>query len=70
MKLTYDEEVDAAYLYIFDDSITVEKTIICDHDAVGGDIHLDFDKESRLVGIEVLNAKQMLPSELFNKENK
>jgi uncharacterized protein YuzE len=33
----------------------------CDPEEVGGQIHLDFDKEGRLIGIEVLDASQKLP---------
>ncbi len=57
MKITYDKEADAAYVYL-DKEIkegqvkkSVEKT---------EDIILDFDKKGRLLGVEILNASKKL----------
>jgi len=67
MKVTYDRRVDAAYIQlaveIEDDG--VEKTYLCDPVEVDGQIHLDFDSEGRLVGIEVLDASKKLPAALL-----
>lgn len=37
----------------------------CDPVDVGGMINLDFDEDSRLVGIEVLDARSKLPSSVL-----
>lgn len=71
MKITYDEEADAAYIYLADESEGmsgwVKTTYMCDEKRVGGMINLDFDKEGKLCGIEVLDAKQKLPSSLLSQ---
>ena len=57
MRITYDLEVDAAYIYLTD-KITEPETIQIDDD-----INLDFDAHRRLVGIEILAASERLPLE-------
>lgn len=57
MKFEYDKEADAAYIYL-DDSIVdaqAEKTM-----ELNEDIILDFDKNGKLLGIEILNASKVL----------
>jgi len=49
MKTTYDPQIDALYVRMAD--VPVEGS-----EEVAPGIVLDFDKEHRLVGIEVLNA--------------
>jgi len=68
MKLTYDPSVDAAYIKIDEehDSSSHGFTHACDPKEVGGLIHLDFDLNGRLIGIEVLEASQKLPKSLFS----
>jgi uncharacterized protein YuzE len=66
MKLEYDKEIDAAYLY-FERPIKdgrVKKT-----KEVAENIILDFDDKERLLGIEILNASKTLSAKafLFNK---
>jgi uncharacterized protein YuzE len=68
MRITYDPSVDAAYLYLahIPDG-GVEQTYVCDAQSLAGSVHLDIDKEGRLVGIEVLGASDVLPSELLRQ---
>jgi uncharacterized protein YuzE len=63
MKIVYDKSIDAAYLYLVDgiEAGGVAKTYCCDPLEVNGQIHLDFDKQGRLIGIEVLDASKLLP---------
>ena len=57
MKITYDSEVDAAYIYLTTEIIeSVTRQ-------VDEDINLDFDGANRLVGIEVLGASERLDLE-------
>lgn len=68
MRVTYDKEVDAAYLYLAKIGPGgAKKTYTCDYRKVGGTISLDFDKNGVLVGIEFLDAKKMLPAALLKK---
>ena len=53
----YDKEVDAAYIYIQYPIKEggAKKTI-----ALNNDIILDFDRDKKLIGVEVLNASRIL----------
>jgi len=54
LKTTYDEKADAAYIYI-DESAKVDKTI-----ELSSDFLVDLDKDKKIIGIELLNAKKKL----------
>ena len=54
MRITYDAEADAAYIYLTD---LIDAPDTRDADT---DIYLDFDSGDRLVGIEVLDASKRL----------
>ena len=54
MRITYDAEADAAYIYLTD---LIDAPDTRDVDT---DIYLDFDSGDRLVGIEVLDASKRL----------
>ena len=70
MRVTYDPQVDAAYIYLREiDSGGVKHTVPLDDlesnvESVGR-LVLDFDEEGRLVGIEALDACEVLPPELL-----
>ena len=65
-KITFDKEADAAYIYFTKtDAGEVKRTYLCDPNENDGMINLDFDKNNRLVGIEVLDASKKLPAELL-----
>ncbi len=57
MKLEYDKEVDAAYIYIKYPikEGEAEKTI-----ELNDDLIVDFDKNDKLIGIEILNASKVI----------
>lgn len=57
MKVEYDKEADAAYIYVKYPikSGEAKKTI-----ELNENIILDFDKEEHLLGIEVLDASKVL----------
>ncbi|MBS3074460.1 DUF2283 domain-containing protein [Candidatus Pacearchaeota archaeon] len=56
MKIEYDSDVDAAYIYL-DESpqARAEKTI-----ELNENIIVDFDKNGKLIGIEILSASKVL----------
>lgn len=57
MKFEYDKTVDAAYVYLKYPikEREAKKTI-----ALNDNIILDFDKNKKLIGIEILNAHKVL----------
>ncbi|GAA3524163.1 hypothetical protein GCM10022234_20880 [Aeromicrobium panaciterrae] len=67
LKITFDPDVNAAYIYLVDEIGFGEaaKTYSCDPLEVGGMINLDFDSNGRLLGIEVLDATGYLDSSLL-----
>lgn len=67
MIITYDKEVDAAYIYLVP-SIEhggIKKTYLCDPLKVNGQINLDFNEEGKLIGLEVLDASRLLSPDLL-----
>lgn len=62
MKFEYDKEVDAGYIYLVNEIKDGEavKTIELDPNII-----LDFNKEGKLLGIEVLNASQILKDDVL-----
>ena len=54
MKITYDPEVDAMYIYL------VEGKHECRTVQLNDDINLDFGAAEMLVGIEILDASRVL----------
>jgi uncharacterized protein YuzE len=67
MRITYDPDVDAAYIYLsetFGDGEATH-TYGCDPAEVGGMINLDFDDHGRMLGIEVMDASHHLPEQLL-----
>ncbi len=71
MKITYDKQADAAYIYLLENdhivSGWVKKTYPCDSTELTAMINLDFDNDDKLGGIEVLDASMILPKGLLDK---
>ncbi|GAA4954199.1 DUF2283 domain-containing protein [Actinoplanes utahensis] len=65
LRITYDEDADAAYIYFQPPGTRVTKTYPCDPVEVAGMINIDFDATGRLIGLEVLDARAKLASELL-----
>ena len=57
MKFEYDREVDAAYIYLEYPLLNgkMKKTI-----EINENIILDFSEDSKLLGVEILNASKVL----------
>ncbi|MGF7229203.1 MAG: DUF2283 domain-containing protein [Candidatus Saccharibacteria bacterium] len=68
MKFTYDKETDAAYI-LFVESAQVSETLDCADVAqkVEGELLFDIDKDGHIVGIEILDAKDVLPDSLLQQ---
>jgi len=70
VRVTYDPQADAGYVYLREiESGGAKHTVpLDDLDSrveAAGNLILDFDGEERLIGIEVLNASEVLPPELL-----
>jgi uncharacterized protein YuzE len=63
VRITYDSSVDAAYINLEaeDAKESFGYSYTCDPLLVDGQIHLNFDKSGRLIGIEVLQASKKMP---------
>jgi uncharacterized protein YuzE len=59
LRLTYDPAADAAYIYL--QPATVIQPSVATTLPVNASINLDFDDEGRLVGVEVLGARNLRP---------
>lgn len=58
MKITYDKDADAAYIYFKEISPgEVSKTI-----SLNENISVDLDKDGKTLGIEILQANKNLPT--------
>lgn len=63
MKLEYDKEADAAYIYFKDISDgEVVSTI-----SLNNSVNVDLDKEGKTLGIEILDASKNLPKDTVEK---
>lgn len=60
MKITYDKEADAVYI-----AISERKEVV----RTEGDwpIHMDFSKNDKLIGIEIMQASQMIDIDQLKK---
>lgn len=57
MKFEYDEEVDAAYVYLVKD---IKENEVVNTIELNENIIIDFDKNGKLIGMEILNASKVL----------
>lgn len=69
MHLNYDADVDAAYLNLVDRDLrpgeAAQQSDIIPAPGGVGSLILDFDVDGRLLGVEVLGARAVLPPELL-----
>lgn len=66
MRMSYDSEANAAYLTIeqhITDGSAIENVVV---ERPGqGDIVLDFDADGRLLGVEVIGARELLSADVL-----
>lgn len=58
MKVKYDKEADAAYIYLKD---KISRGDVKDTISMNENIILDFDSNKKLIGIEILSASKVVP---------
>ena len=66
VKITYDERADAAYIFLTDPGAEIGKTYLCDPKEINGMINLDFGKDGKLVGVEIMDASKKLPKDILD----
>jgi uncharacterized protein YuzE len=66
VRVTLDDEVDAAYIYLVEKYPTPVTTVPVEG-VLPDMINLDFDADGRLIGIEVLDARRVLPAEFLDR---
>lgn len=72
MHGTYDEDADAAYIYLTD-AIGVgesKRQAIAEADGLTAMVVLDFDDQERLLGIEIIGARGILRPETIESLNR
>ncbi len=67
MKVRYNKKIDVAYieLEVQRKDSDVALTYTCDAQQIHSLINLEFDVSGKLLGLEVLDASSVLPSELI-----
>jgi uncharacterized protein YuzE len=65
MRLEYDREADAAYLYLVEEqaAASVSRTVPCIVEDLRAELFLDIDSSGHVTGIEILGARAVLPAE-------
>jgi len=54
MRITYDKNADAVYVYIKDDKVSRS-------DEITNDTIIDYDRDGKVIGIEILCASSRIP---------
>ncbi len=67
MRMSYDSEANAAYLAIEEDisSGSATENVVVER-AGRGDIVLDFSSDGRLLGVEVIGARELLSTAVLS----
>ena len=66
LRVTYDSSTDAAYIYLVRIEAGGVATTVPGEDEAGS-VNLDFDRDGRLLGIEVVAASRWLPHEVIEQ---
>ncbi len=67
MKIRFDPEADAAFIYFGTDAESVARTEPCDVEFQGASVILMIGASGRLVGLEVLGASKILPASVLDE---
>ena len=65
MRITIDEEVDMAYIYLKDKIGFGESNKTIHMDKGGIEVVFDIDINGKILGIEIFNAFKVLPEEVI-----
>jgi uncharacterized protein YuzE len=68
MRVTYDAEADASFIYLVEIGTgEVERSMLVDRSMEMGSVFACFNRDGRLVGIEVLGARRYVPQEVLDQ---
>lgn len=67
MNVTYDETVDAMYIYLHGGSKDAVGTVV-KTERLESDVVIDYDKDGKVLGVEILNASRKFPCEFWGSE--
>jgi len=68
VRVTYDSDSDAAYIYLTEVATRgVVTTVPGLPDSEAFMVNLDFDTDGRLIGVEVMDASAKLPPEFLSR---
>lgn len=69
MRMTYDPEADAAYIYVVDKIGPGEAkmTRTMDNRKINGTVSLDFSEDGKLLGIEIIPGANLLSKKVLEK---
>jgi uncharacterized protein YuzE len=65
MEFSYDSSVDCAYIRLARGSVDHSVPVTDEFPELRGDVNLDLSQEGRLLGIEIVRARNLLPVELL-----
>ncbi|NOZ68000.1 MAG: DUF2283 domain-containing protein [Deferribacteres bacterium] len=60
MKIEYDYQADALYIYFCESGKKVTETV-----TVKPGVHVDFDEDGRIMGLEVLSASKVIDKKVI-----
>jgi uncharacterized protein YuzE len=66
MKLEYDKDVDAAYIYL---KYPIKKGEVAKTSPLNENVILDLDSNGKIMGIEILNASSVLNQTVLKEVN-
>jgi len=64
MRITFDKDADAAYIYFKEIGQGEVKTTI----SLNESVNVDLDEEGKTLGIEILDASKNLPTDALESE--
>lgn len=66
-RIEYDPAANAAYIYLTEEILagSVSRTVCVNPTEIGGMVNLDLDDEGRIIGLEVLDARKLLPRDIL-----
>ena len=62
MRIEYDKNVDAAYIYLF---YPIKEGSVKKTTSLKNNINLDYDAKGKLVGVEILDASKILDKKVI-----
>lgn len=66
MRITFDKNANAVAIQLTDELDYSEFVYLCDPKQIGGMINLDFNKDGKLIEIEIMDATKFVPKEVLD----